>query len=429
MLAKRIVLAAAALAGSLLLLELGIRAQLWLTSPEPGAVELLLERLAPASDPDRVLTAPSPADPSDAFDGDTTFASKVLHPYLGYVSDRSPGDAVVNRFGFRGIDPLTRPAPDEVRVAIAGGSVAMQVFRQGEEELRAALAGSPAFANRRIRLVALTMGGYKQPQQLMALAWFLALGAHFDVVINLDGFNEVVLPFSDNEPVGVHPAYPRSWQLYQSGGLDAGQALYLSETRALLEEQHRWRTRLGTGLAARSALLLTVLDRIDAGIAGEIADGDARFRGALNEAGLGFQATGPFEPYPDPKALFRAEVAIWKSSSLQMHQLATGAGARYFHFLQPNQWAKDSKPLSGIERRKLAVPGDWPPRQAVRNAYPLLERAGGELRNRGVAFTSLVPLFRDESRTVYRDTCCHFNGLGISAIANEIGRVVAEAAP
>jgi hypothetical protein len=226
--------------------------------------------------------------------------------------------------------------------------------------------------------------------------------------------------------VGIHPAYPRSWQLYQSGALDAGQAIYLSETRALLEEQHHWRSVFGTGLAARSALLLTILDRVDARVASEISDRDARFRAALNEAGLGFQATGPFLPYPSSKALFEDEVAIWESSSLQMHHLATGAGARYFHFLQPNQWVKDGKPWSGIESRKLAVPGDWPPRRAVRVAYPLLEVAGQRLRTRGVLFTSLASLFREEPRTVYRDTCCHFNALGISAIADEIGRVVAE---
>ena len=40
--------------------------------------------------------------------------------------------------------------------------------------------------------------GYKQPQQLLILSYFLSIGQSFDVVVNIDGFNEVAMsPLND----------------------------------------------------------------------------------------------------------------------------------------------------------------------------------------------------------------------------------------
>ena len=56
-------------------------------------------------------------------------------------------------------------------------------------ESRAALERLPAFEGKRVEIVCTALGGYKQPQQLFSLMYFLALGGHFDVWVNLDGFN------------------------------------------------------------------------------------------------------------------------------------------------------------------------------------------------------------------------------------------------
>ncbi|MFP6606164.1 MAG: hypothetical protein VCC19_06285, partial [Myxococcota bacterium] len=224
---KQIGLLAAALLASLLLLEVGARVLYRVSEGEPFPGDDLRERLAPTLDPDRILRAPGNTEPAD---GGAKITNKVIHPYLGYVFDRAGGN--INRFGLPGIDPFEPRSPNEIRVAITGGSVALQVFGEGSETLRTSLA--PAFPGKRIEFVGLTLGGYKQPQQLMALAWMLSLGAHFDVVVNLDGFNEVVLPYAENDPLGIHPAYPRSWHLYQSGALDVAWTAYVAETRGLL---------------------------------------------------------------------------------------------------------------------------------------------------------------------------------------------------
>ena len=50
-------------------------------------------------------------------------------------------------------------------------------------------------------------GGYKEPQQVNALVLLFALGFEPDVVIDIDGFNEVALG-NNNQSLGFHPAFP-----------------------------------------------------------------------------------------------------------------------------------------------------------------------------------------------------------------------------
>ena len=46
---------------------------------------------------------------------------------------------------------------------------------------------------------------------LLVLNYMLALGQTFDLVINIDGFNEVALPPITNLPNQVNPFFPRNW--------------------------------------------------------------------------------------------------------------------------------------------------------------------------------------------------------------------------
>lgn len=102
-------------------------------------------------------------------------------------------------------------------VALMVGSFAAQTGFYGGAQLTTELAKA---SGREIRLVDLGMGGYKQPQQLMTLVYLTSLGAEFDLVINIDGFNEVALPPTELVPRGVFPLYPRDWYI-QTINLDA----------------------------------------------------------------------------------------------------------------------------------------------------------------------------------------------------------------
>ena len=152
---------------------------------------------------------------------------EVLHPYLGYVVNpeinkiqhrRKKGRLVVSELGFfeppgkskldAGSGAATGPP---LRVGIFGGSVAFIFSFTSRDRLAAALATLPGVGDRPIVIRSFALGRYKQPQQLEALAYLLALGEQFDVVINIDGFNDIVVPYLQNIPQGVTPVYPANW--------------------------------------------------------------------------------------------------------------------------------------------------------------------------------------------------------------------------
>ena len=63
------------------------------------------------------------------------------------------------------------------------------------------------FKDRELVPLCLSHEGYKQPQQLLVLAYFLSIGQPFDLVVNIDGFNEVALS-SLNDQRGLDISMP-----------------------------------------------------------------------------------------------------------------------------------------------------------------------------------------------------------------------------
>ena len=133
---------------------------------------------------------------------------EIIHPYLGYVYDPSVERA--SPYGISDVSPIQHRSADKVVIGIFGGSFADDVAYNVGEALADLL--KPHFPNRQFVIVKATIGGYKQPQQLMALNYFMALGGEFDIVINLDGFNDIALPAQENVPQ-TDPFFPRQWHL------------------------------------------------------------------------------------------------------------------------------------------------------------------------------------------------------------------------
>jgi len=104
-----------------------------------------------------------------------------------------------------------------------------------------------------------------------------------------------------------------------------------------------------------------------------------------------------------------------------MHRLCEANGIRYYHFLQPNQYVKGSKPMGdGSER--------WRSEKTTRTgrAAPRLPPAAPprrSARGRRVRFTDLTMIFSDVRRPIYIDDCCHVDRFGYGLIAAELGRM------
>ena len=359
---------------------------------------------------------------------------EVIHPYLGFVYDpaaNSPGlsslhDGIgVNSFGLLDVEsPIRRPLPDETIVGITGGSVAFQFSTKGIAVLERELRSSPLLRNRRLTFVRLALGGYKQPQQLMLLSYLLSQGAHFDVLINIDGFNEVALPPSENPRAGVNPAYPRNWPLFVAG-LDLGErTMLVAGILSRNDRRSRWAAWMDRTPLGHSFLGNAVWRMADDIAASDIASVTARIA-TLDQGKQPYYISGPPTQYKDAAEMVAAVIPTWRDSSIQIERLCRGNGIRYFHFLQPNQYDPGSKPI-GAEEARIALRKDHPYARGVVLGYPLLRRGGLELRKAGVMFTDLSRILVDHPEPLYQDDCCHLNIRGNELLAGVIGRSVVE---
>jgi hypothetical protein len=353
------------------------------------------------------------------------FSAEVLHPYLGYAlrSGSATGSYTGFRFLQTGRDDLPRRSEGAVIVGIFGGSVAANFIRDSSEELRAEIQTYPLFAGKEIVIVPVALGGFKQPQQLMALNYFLSLGAEFDVVINIDGFNEMVLPPVDNVSHQVFPFFPRAW-LYRVQDVPdpyvlslMGQISYLRQKRAewaqvLAHSPLRfsmtvslfWRTfdlHMQRKIDRRQSLLLAYTPPVED-----------------NEL-----VTGPPRRYENEEELVRDLAQQWMRSSLQMHRLSEGSGILYVHVLQPNVYVAGSKPLT-VQERRIAL-GDHPYREWAERGYPMFREVSRELRSAGVRFLDLTDIFSHVSESLYYDFC-HVVKRGSDRLARAIGTFIVE---
>jgi hypothetical protein len=286
---------------------------------------------------------------------------------------------------------------------------------------------------RQLVVVPLALAGYKQPQQVLALEYLLAVGGHVDVVVNLDGFNDVVLPWYDNASHGVFPFYPRSWY-WRTGNLSDPELVRRAGRIAVLEDLRTRAARTVSDAWWRgSPLVNLVWLQADRSLAARVAAVRAGSPEALGddrtEAARPYLRTGPFHEASRAEVL-EASAQLWARAAIDMDAVARRHGVVFLEALQPNQYLEGSKPLSAEELRH-AVQLDAGYGPVAREGYPYLVEAGRQIAEAGVAYADLTMLFAQEPRTLYKDPCCHLNELGIQlmaeAVAARLVPLVAEA--
>lgn len=346
----------------------------------------------------------------------------IIHPYFGFVSNpESPG---VNQYGFFQDPPLRQRTADTAIVAIFGGSLADQVFYMAQNTLIEELEKSGVFAGRRIEVVSTALGGYRQPQQLILLSYLLSRGADYDVVINIDGFNELDTSL-DNWEDGINPFFPHNWKLHAARGLDPNAVKQLGKLELVRERRRRLKQFFARAPLRDSAFFLTLWDSLDRREEARRRKETEELRRILARRKMPPRVIGPKLRYGDEEALYDDIADLWERSSLSMAALCQKRAIQYFHFLQPNQYVPDSKPFTP-EEREHAYRLDWAGPERIPAGYPLLIERGKDLRRMGVHFVDLTEIFAHEHRRVYSDFCCHVNQLGADLIARSIARTVAD---
>jgi hypothetical protein len=383
-------------------------------------------------------------DPPDA-DGLDPRRRFLLHPFLGYAGNPAYDRGLIGEAALRRTFPAAPSSyylrnsrinahgfPSEhadyaaetggFHVGVFGGSVAEQLATVGGEALIAELERQAPELRGRVRVFNAAIGGYKQPQQLIALILLTLQGVRFDAIVNLDGFNEVALSPSD-AAARYNPIFPSRlhYLAMLNFGPDASSAHTIELYADVIGTRRRateWRSAADRGPLGRSELARAAIGRAVL----QLKSRATRLEQALQETAAPPPGLAAYEPacLRDPQdACWDLIVDVWRRGSLEMAAVARQIGARYVHVLQPNQYDEGSKPLSEGEREIAYLPdGDWP--AGVRRGYPMLRAQIPGMLAQGVAVLDLTQMFASVDEDVYVDTCCHYNLRGTNALATAV---------
>ena len=370
---------------------------------------------------ERVIPAPLVETGRGELSGD------VLHPYFGPI--HRPGvRPETNNIGFGAAQafPYARANDRQFLVGILGGSVARAFCDRGTRRLIAALQRDAALANREIVPLCFSHEGYKQPQQLIVLAYFLSLGQQYDLVINIDGFNEVALGSRNDErgrdismpsPIHIDPLL----NLIDQATLTPARVRALARISGDKERLNRLRDRMARN---RGAAVHVALDRYYGftmnRYQAEVAAYDAL---PSNPPASSVLLLTPPVRQRDAAGVYADIAAGWAQASLLMRDLLSTRGVPYVHVLQPNQYF--TRRVFSEDEARVALNSGTPFKVAVERGYPALERQSETLAARET-FLDATKTFDADAAPMYEDDCCHYTDRGYEVLAEAIARRITD---
>lgn len=351
----------------------------------------------------------------------------VFHPYFGFIQrPGKAGDLNNNNYGFAFKNaPVHYPTEDRdanpFYIGVFGGSVPGQMVTSHGHFMEAEISKICVTSGRPIQILQFCQGGWEQPQSLIALCYFLSIGQRFDMVINIDGFNETAGKRLQYEH-GLHPAMPNISIIgplrrsFQSMNLNPG----LKEKAAGILHMQAKIARLGNSNNVfnswRKKSAERKLNTLERASLGEDI-------GKKNDL-IALHTREKFDPElieNDPEAremTVNEIVRLWERSSRLMNQLCNTDKIPYLHVLVPNQY-DTKKPMKENERAIAIDPGSFLV-NAVPETFNLMRESGQRLAKAGVDFIDLSDCFDTEPECCFSDKVCHLNTHGKQIFADRL---------
>ena len=354
--------------------------------------------------------------------GETGARHEVVHPFVGYVVDPST-EAGVNQYGFLQVDgPIVKRRAGLVIVGVTGGSVARELCEQSAPELKRRL--RELIGPLEVAVVCLAQKGFRQPQQVMTCSYFQCLGAEFDFVVNLDGFNEGALYPKENMSDDAWYVYPRAWE-FRLVDSNQPELTRLIAEAATLQRDRSDRARRFSKLQWLPLMSVHLVWRVLDGLSRDKTYSTViRARELTGASQRQYSHVGPVQVFSSKADRTAALVDLWSQCSITLNRLCSASGARYLHRLQPNIGI-DTVKVKTAEEQRLAW-DDAPYREASRAAYPALIARGAELKASGIDFEDLTRVYAGVAKSVYRDDCCHMNQLGYDLLARALAESIGQ---
>jgi hypothetical protein len=247
----------------------------------------------------------------------------------------------------------------------------------------------------------------------------------FDYIINIDGFNEIVLPIVDGLPFGTHPIYPRGWAVQLQGSFDTEMLVMAGTVAYYRKKRFRFARSVNRSLWRWSPLANLAWKLTDDYRARKVSENQLNLAAYSTEGKYrtSFAAYGPYYSASNRDRVYLDLAQIWARSSRQMAEISQANGIRYYHFLQPNQYVVGSKPM-GDEEKKIALQVLHQYRVPAMDGYQFLIDAGKTLLQQDVPFYDLTQIFSDNTDILYVDDCCHLNQQGYDLVVEYITTVI-----
>lgn len=322
-----------------------------------------------------------------------------LHPYFGHTNNLKG-----NNYRFlSGVDFPYKAGPNDFVIGVFGGSTAMHWVEFLEKTKRwnkTVIAHRP---NARIVLLNMALAGYRQPQQLNVASKFIDT---LNLALVLDGWNDSILDMCQNN----QPELP----LFYNFLFD-----YESQRENIAElKKNSKRFRLYSAWLEKSIFVRSYF----AYLAWTMYQSDLK-----NEQS---RLTIPLYSESSPKSSFANECgqphnermySIWKKYSSQMWNLADFQNVPLVHFLQPNPFLKDAKPLSDEEKR-IVQWGEHNDSKVGSAGYNAGVFRSYYLKDQFKNSIDFSFIFSNESRVTYIDPYTHMNELGYQILSDSVAK-------
>ncbi|WP_293144827.1 hypothetical protein [Okeania sp. SIO3I5] len=354
-----------------------------------------------------------------------------LHPLFGYVRKQGvfrqkkalfaykESGIRVNNYGLvsKYDYPFAKTNKNQFIVGVFGGSVAYDfainaIYNEakGNQGFIQNLKQIPKLKDKEIIILCFAIGGYKQPQQLLILNYFISIGQAFDLVINIDGFNEVALSHLNNQQkIELFlPSVQHILPLTRLANDDLSVMKAIVEISELKNNLSIAINKLESCKLAlcygwKSLQVKGLLDRYQK----EIFKYDEQIAkdSSKTDSIDSLVYLSKIPQVLEDKVAFEKVAQNWYESSLTMSQILAERNILYFHFIQPNQYYPTERVLS-TEEKKFIIE-DNPYAVGVRKGYPASISKVNSLQKAKVNIFNTVNIFDGEKEIVYRDACCH----------------------
>jgi len=361
-----------------------------------------------------------------------------FHPFFGFIqqptADFRPGFKV-NNYGFISpYDyPLKKTKNNQFIIGVFGGSVASDyaIFQVENQILPKYLKQLPGLKDKEFVILSFATGGYKQPQQLLILNYFLALGQELDMVVNIDGFNEVALANLNNKNK-VDLAMPSIQHIWPLANF-ANNSLSTKAMEATIRIQKN-KTRINQGLSSLQQCSLAACDALISVYVQNLVNNyktdvikfeKERTKQQKNDSSSVIYINTNNSVLQDSLA-FEEMAWNWAKSSIFMHKVLSASNVSYFHVLQPNQYYQ-TKRVFGEAEKQIAFNKETPYAKSVEIGYPALFKKLPNLKKNNINILNAVNVFDRTKDAVYVDSCCHYNQAGEVIFSDYVGRSILEA--